>query len=89
MTEDSVGCVRNCAISDAERVRTFGLRFAPLAYERPEAFAEALVQLAGQPALCRQMGEAARKDAEARFSMERQVETVAASYRAVLEEVAA
>jgi glycosyltransferase involved in cell wall biosynthesis len=56
--------------------------------ERPEAFAEALVQLAAQPALRRQMGEAARKDAEARFSLERQVETVAASYRAVLEEAA-
>ncbi len=56
--------------------------------ERPEAFAEALVQLAEQPALRRQMGEAARKDAEARFSLERQVETVAASYRSVLEEAA-
>ena len=26
----TVGCVNNCASSDAERVRTFGLRFAPL-----------------------------------------------------------
>jgi glycosyltransferase involved in cell wall biosynthesis len=56
--------------------------------ERPEAFAEALVQLSEQPALCRGMGEAARKDAEARFSLERQVETVATSYRQVLEESA-
>jgi glycosyltransferase involved in cell wall biosynthesis len=56
--------------------------------ERPEAFADALALLAEQPALRRQMSEAARKDAEARFSLERQVETVAASYRAVLEEAA-
>jgi hypothetical protein len=34
------------------------------------------------------LGEAARKDAEARFSLARQVETVAASYRALLAEAA-
>jgi glycosyltransferase involved in cell wall biosynthesis len=56
--------------------------------ERPEAFADALVQLSEQPALCRGMSEAARKDAEARFSLERQVETVAATYHQLIEEAA-
>lgn len=56
--------------------------------ETPEAFAAALVALAREPEARRRMGEAARKDAEARFSLVRQVETVAASYRAVLEEAA-
>jgi glycosyltransferase involved in cell wall biosynthesis len=56
--------------------------------ETPEAFAEALVALADEPAARRRMGEAARKDAEARFSLARQVETVAASYRALLAEAA-
>ena len=56
--------------------------------ETPEAFAEALVALSREPEARRRMGEAARKDAEARFSLARQVETVAASYRAVLEEAA-
>jgi glycosyltransferase involved in cell wall biosynthesis len=56
--------------------------------ETPEAFAEALVALAREPEARRRMGEAARKDAEARFSLARQVDTVLASYRAVLEEAA-
>jgi L-malate glycosyltransferase len=56
--------------------------------ESPEAFAEALVALANEPAARRRLGEAARKDAEARFSLARQVETVAASYRALLAEAA-
>ena len=56
--------------------------------ETPEAFAEALVALAREPEARRRMGEAARKDAEVRFSLARQVETVAASYRALLEEAA-
>jgi glycosyltransferase involved in cell wall biosynthesis len=56
--------------------------------ETPEAFASALVALAREPAARRRMGEAARKDAEARFSLARQVETVAASYRALLAEAA-
>jgi glycosyltransferase involved in cell wall biosynthesis len=56
--------------------------------ETPEAFAAALVALAREPEARRRMGEAARKDAEARFSLARQVETVAGTYRAVLEEAA-
>ena len=56
--------------------------------ESPEAFASALVALSRDPEAKRRMGEAARKDAEARFSLARQVETVAASYRALLEEAA-
>jgi glycosyltransferase involved in cell wall biosynthesis len=56
--------------------------------ESPGAFAEALVALANEPAARRRLGEAARKDAEARFSLARQVETVAASYRALLAEAA-
>jgi glycosyltransferase involved in cell wall biosynthesis len=56
--------------------------------ESPEAFADALVALANEPAARRRLGEAARKDAEARFSLARQVETVAASYRALLAEAA-
>jgi glycosyltransferase involved in cell wall biosynthesis len=56
--------------------------------ETPEAFAAALLALAREPEARRRMGEAARKDAEARFSLARQVETVAASYRALLEEAA-
>jgi len=56
--------------------------------ETPEAFASALVALAREPELRRRMGEAAREDAEARFSLARQVETVAASYRTVIEEAA-
>jgi glycosyltransferase involved in cell wall biosynthesis len=56
--------------------------------ETPEAFAQALVALAREPELRRRMGEAARKDAEARFSLARQVETVADSYRALLAEAA-
>jgi glycosyltransferase involved in cell wall biosynthesis len=56
--------------------------------ESPEAFADALVALANEPAACRRLGEAARKDAEARFSLARQVETVAASYRALVAEAA-
>ncbi len=56
--------------------------------ETPEAFAAALVALSREPGLRRQMGEAARKDAEARFSLARQVETVSACYRALLAEAA-
>jgi glycosyltransferase involved in cell wall biosynthesis len=56
--------------------------------ETPEAFAAALVALAREPQARRRLGEAARKDAEARFSLARQVETVAGTYRAVLEEAA-
>lgn len=56
--------------------------------ETPEAFAAALIALAREPEARRRMGEAARKDAEARFSLARQVETVAETYRAVLEEAA-
>jgi glycosyltransferase involved in cell wall biosynthesis len=56
--------------------------------EAPEAFAEGLVALSREPEARRRMGEAARKDAEARFSLARQVETVAASYRALLAEAA-
>jgi L-malate glycosyltransferase len=56
--------------------------------ESPEAFAEALIALANEPAARRRLGEAARKDAEARFSLARQVETVAATYRALLAETA-
>jgi glycosyltransferase involved in cell wall biosynthesis len=56
--------------------------------ETPEAFAAALVALAREPEARRRMGEAARKDAEARFSLARQVEMVALCYRAVLEEAA-
>jgi glycosyltransferase involved in cell wall biosynthesis len=56
--------------------------------ETPEAFASALVALAHDPEAQRRMGEAARQDAEARFSLARQVETVAASYRTVVEEAA-
>jgi glycosyltransferase involved in cell wall biosynthesis len=56
--------------------------------ESPEAFAGALVALANEPAARHRLGEAARKDAEARFSLARQVETVAASYRALLAEAA-
>jgi glycosyltransferase involved in cell wall biosynthesis len=56
--------------------------------ESPEAFADALVALANEPAARRRLGEAARKDAEARFSLQRQVETVAASYGALLAEAA-
>jgi len=56
--------------------------------ETPEAFAEALVALAREPEARRRMGEAARKDAEARFSLARQVATVAESYRALLAEAA-
>ena len=56
--------------------------------ETPAAFAEALAALMNEPEACRRLGEAARKDAEARFSLARQVETVAASYRALLAEAA-
>jgi glycosyltransferase involved in cell wall biosynthesis len=56
--------------------------------EAPAAFAEALVALMHEPQARRRLGEAARKDAEARFSLARQVETVAASYRALLAEAA-
>jgi glycosyltransferase involved in cell wall biosynthesis len=56
--------------------------------EQPEAFAEALVALLREPEARRRMGEAARKDAEARFSLPRQVQTVTASYRALLAEAA-
>ena len=56
--------------------------------ETPEAFAAALVALAREPEARRRMGEAARKDAEARFSLARQVATVADSYRALLAEAA-
>ena len=56
--------------------------------ETPEAFAEALLALVHEPEARRRMGEAARKDAEARFSLTRQVETVAESYRALLAEAA-
>jgi glycosyltransferase involved in cell wall biosynthesis len=56
--------------------------------ETPAAFAEALAALMNEPEARRRLGEAARKDAEARFSLSRQVETVAASYRALLAEAA-
>jgi glycosyltransferase involved in cell wall biosynthesis len=56
--------------------------------ETPEAFASALAALAREPAARRRMGEAARKDAEARFSLARQVETVSATYRTLLEAAA-
>jgi L-malate glycosyltransferase len=56
--------------------------------ETPAAFAEALVALMHEPEARRRLGEAARKDAEARFSLARQVETVVASYRALLAEAA-
>ncbi len=56
--------------------------------ETPEAFAAALGALMREPEARRRMGEAARKDAEARFSLARQVETVAACYRALLAEAA-
>jgi glycosyltransferase involved in cell wall biosynthesis len=56
--------------------------------ETPAAFADALVALVNEPEARRRMGEAARKDAEARFSLARQVETVAESYRALLAEAA-
>jgi glycosyltransferase involved in cell wall biosynthesis len=56
--------------------------------ETPEAFAQALIALAREPEARRRLGEAARKDAEARFSLARQVRTVADSYRALLEETA-
>jgi glycosyltransferase involved in cell wall biosynthesis len=56
--------------------------------ETPAAFAGALLALAREPEARRRMGEAARKDAEARFSLARQVETVAESYRALLAEAA-
>jgi glycosyltransferase involved in cell wall biosynthesis len=56
--------------------------------ETPEAFAAALLALAREPEARRRMGEAARKDAEARFSLARQVETVAEAYRALLGEAA-
>jgi glycosyltransferase involved in cell wall biosynthesis len=56
--------------------------------ETPEGFAQALVGLAREPEARRRMAEAARKDAEARFSLARQVETVADSYRALLGEAA-
>jgi glycosyltransferase involved in cell wall biosynthesis len=56
--------------------------------ETPEAFASALVALSRDPDARRRLGQAARTDAEARFSLARQVETVAASYRALLEEAA-
>lgn len=56
--------------------------------ETPAAFAEALAALMDEPEARLRMGEAARKDAEARFSLARQVETVAASYRALLAEAA-
>jgi glycosyltransferase involved in cell wall biosynthesis len=56
--------------------------------ETPAAFAGALVALAREPEARRRMGEAARKDAESRFSLARQVATVAAAYRAVLAEAA-
>jgi len=52
--------------------------------ETPEAFAQALVALAREPEARVRMGEAARKDAEARFSLAQQVDTVLESYRAVL-----
>ena len=48
----------------------------------------ALLALAREPEARRRMGEAARKDAEARFSLARQVETVAEAYRALLGEAA-
>ena len=56
--------------------------------ETPEAFAAALVALAREPDARRRMGEAARKDAEARFSRARQVATVIGSYEALLAEAA-
>jgi len=56
--------------------------------ETAAAFAAALLALAREPEARRRMGEAARKDAEARFSLARQVETVAATYRALLAEAA-
>jgi glycosyltransferase involved in cell wall biosynthesis len=56
--------------------------------ETPEAFAGALATLMNEPEARRRLGEAARKDAEARFSLARQVETVAESYRALLAEAA-
>jgi L-malate glycosyltransferase len=56
--------------------------------ETPAAFAEALVALADEPDARQRMGEAARKDAEARFSLARQVEAVSAHYRALLGEAA-
>jgi glycosyltransferase involved in cell wall biosynthesis len=52
--------------------------------ETPEAFAQALVSLAQESEARRRMSEAARKDAEARFSLARQVQTVLESYRALL-----
>ena len=54
--------------------------------ETPAAFAEALLALAAEPAARRRMAEAARKDAEARFELARQAETVAGVYGAVLAE---
>lgn len=56
--------------------------------ETPAAFAGALATLMNEPEARRRLGEAARKDAEARFSLARQVETVAESYRALLAEAA-
>jgi glycosyltransferase involved in cell wall biosynthesis len=56
--------------------------------ETPAAFAGALVALAREPEARRRMGEAARKDAESRFSLARQVATVAEAYRALLAEAA-
>jgi glycosyltransferase involved in cell wall biosynthesis len=56
--------------------------------ENPAAFAEALLALAREPEARRRLGEAARKDAEARFSLADQVAAVAASYRDLLAEAA-
>jgi glycosyltransferase involved in cell wall biosynthesis len=79
-----VVCTRRGVLPELVRDGVTGRTLA----ETPAAFAEALLALANEPDARRRMGEAARKDAEARFSLARQVEAVKACYRALLAEAA-
>lgn len=53
--------------------------------EDPEALAAVLTRLLSDPAMCRELGQAARKRFEEHFTRERMVEAVQAVYRRVIE----
>jgi glycosyltransferase involved in cell wall biosynthesis len=57
-----------------------------LADERPEALAEAILELGRDRERCRAMGDAARRTALRRFAPEAQAEAVEAVYRRLLPE---